>query len=266
MGWLDRLLPGRAEPEPPPGPLADLAAASVVPPEMPLDQVELLAVDLETTGLDPRKDELLSVGFVVVRAGQVHLATARHLRVRPRGQVGDSAVVHGLTDDALAGAPPVEEVLPQVLRALVASGSSETAATAPTPATTPAPEGAAAPEGSATARSGHRRVLLAHFSQVEATFLAAAARHTYGTTVGLQVVDTLEIARRLLRAQHHELPAGQVRLDACRRRHGLPRYRAHSAVVDAVACAELFLAQTAELQADRDRPLTLGDVLERGLR
>lgn len=244
MGWLDRLLPGRAGPEPPPGPLADLAAAPVVAPQTPLEQVELLAMDLETTGLDPRKDELLSFGFVVVRGGQVHLSTAQHLRVRPRGQVGDSAVVHGLTDDALAGAPPLAEVLPVVLRALVAGAGSAQ------------PPGPTAP----------RRVLLAHFSQVEATFLAAAARHTYGATVGLQVVDTLEIGRRLLRAQHHELLPGQVRLDACRRRHALPRYRAHSALTDAIACAELFLAQSAELQAARERPLTLADVVERGLR
>lgn len=245
MGWLDRLLPGRAEPEPPPGPLADLASARTVEAQAPLEQVELLAIDLETTGLDPRRHELLSFGFVVVRGGEVHLSTAEHLRVRPRGAVGESAVVHGLTDDELAGAPPIEEVLPQVLGALC-SGE----------------------EGGDGGGAPYRRVLLAHFAQVETTFLAHAARQVYGTTVGLQVVDTLEIARRLLGAQHHELQAGQVRLDACRRRHHLPRYRAHSAVVDAIACAELFLAQAAALQARQPagRPLVLADVLERGQR
>lgn len=246
MSWWGRLRPGGRESAVPPGtPLADLAAALVVPPDTPLDQVELLAIDLETTGLDPRKDELLSFGMVLVRGGQVHLGTARHLRVRPRGQVGGSAVVHGLTDDALAQAPPLELVLPEVLRALVAEP--------PVPGTA---EEAAAP----------RRVLLAHFAQVETAFLAAANRQIYGASVAVQVVDTLEIERRLLRAQHHELAAGTVRLDACRRRHGLPRYRAHSALTDAVACAELFLAQTAQLAQTRARPLLLGDVLEKGLR
>lgn len=243
MGWWDRLRQGGRE-VPPGTPLADLAAAPVLHRDTPLELVELLAIDLETTGLHPRRDELLSFGMVLVRGGQVHLGTARHLPVRPRGQVGDSAVVHGLTDDSLALAPPVEEVLPEVLRALVADRPL------------PGSEHDRAP----------RRVLLAHFAQVETTFLAAAAREVYGAAVGVQVVDTLELARRLLGAQHHELQAGTVRLDACRRRHGLPRYRAHSAVTDAVACAELFLAQTAELQAVRGRPLTLGDVVERGLR
>ncbi|WP_192498596.1 exonuclease domain-containing protein [Ornithinimicrobium pratense] len=237
---------GGREPVVPPGtPLADLAAAAVVPADTPLERVELLAIDLETTGLDPRKDEVLSVGMVVVRGGQVHLGTARHLPVRPRGQVGDSAVVHGLTDDALAQAPTMEQVLPEVLAALL----HET----PVPGV---PQDAPPP----------RRVLLAHFAEVEATFLAAACRQVYGTAVGMPVVDTLQIARRLLRAQHHELQAGTVRLDACRRRHGLPRYRAHSALTDAVACAELFLAQTAALEQVRGRALILRDVLERRLR
>lgn len=242
MGWWQRLRPGERQ-VPPGTPLAELAAAPVPARDTPLDLVELLAIDLETTGLDPRRDELLSFGMVLVRGGQVHLATARHLPVRPQGQVGDSAVVHGLTDDSLAQQPPVEQVLPEVLQALVCD--------APPPGT----------EGPAP-----RRVLLAHFAQVETAFLAAACRQVYGATVGVPVVDTLELARRLLRAEHHELQAGTVRLDACRRRHGLPRYRAHSALTDAVACAELFLAQAAELEHERDRPLMLGDVLERGLR
>jgi DNA polymerase III subunit epsilon len=35
-------------------------------------------------------------------------------------------------------------------------------------------------------------------------------------------------------------------LDACRTRRGLPEHQRHSAGTDAVACAELFLAQIAQ--------------------
>ena len=214
-------------------PLAALEALPVLPRSTPLADVELIALDVETTGLQPRRDELLSVGLVPVQHGEVHLAGVRHLPVRPRRAVGQSAVVHGLTDDALAAAPPLEQVLPEVLDAFVGAT--------------------------------HRRVLLAHFSQVETTFLSAACRSLLGGRLRLQVVDTLEVQRRLLRAQHHELPPGTLRLDACRRAHGLPRYAAHLATTDAVACAELFLAQCAELEARRGRPLLLDDVAERGL-
>ena len=242
MGILGRWGADRRSSRLPDGILADLAAAPTVPPDTPLAEVELLAMDLEATGLDPRQDEMLAIGFVPVRAGQILLAGARHLPVRPRGDVGQSATLHGLTDDALAAAAPVEEVLPQTLAALLA------------------------PDGSG-GRTRYRRVLLAHFAHVETTFLAASSREVLGATVGLQVVDTMEIERRLiLRAPVQELRAGRVRLDACRRRRGLPRYRAHSALTDALACAELFLAQCAELEATRGRPLSLGDVAERRLR
>lgn len=227
MGLRDLL----RRPTPPPGPLADVANAPIYARDTPLADVELLALDLETTGLDPRRHELLSVGLVPVVGLQVPLAGARHLPVHPRGDVGDSAVIHGLTDDTLAAAPPVEAVLPEVLHTLVGPGP-------------------------------RRRVLLAHFAQVETAFLRAACRSVYGAGISLQVVDTLEVERRLLGALHHELRPGQLRLDTSRRRHHLPRYHAHSALTDAIACAELFLAQCAQLEERRGRSLVLDDVLE----
>ena len=209
-----------------------LSAAAPYAPGTPLDEVELLALDLETTGLQPSRHEPLSFGLVPVRAGEVVLAGARHLPVRPRGDVGESATLHGLTDDRLATEPTVAEVLPEVMAAFLTD-------------------------------DGHRRVLLAHFAQVETTFLEDAGVRELGTWLDLQVVDTLEVERRLLGAQHSEMRPGAVRLHACRARHHLPRYRAHSALVDAVACGELLLAQTATLALRRKRALLLSDVLER---
>ncbi|AXH97472.1 exonuclease domain-containing protein [Ornithinimicrobium avium] len=214
---------------PPPGPLADLAAVPTWPVGTPLAEVELLAVDLETTGLDARRHEILSVGWAPVAGAEVRLDGAAHRRVRPHGDVGESAAVHGLTDDALAAAPPVEQVLPELLHTL----------------------------------TGPRRlVLLAHHAGLETAFLAAACRRVHGGTVKLQVIDTVELERRLLGSGEH-VRDGALRLDACRARHRLPRYRAHSALTDALACAELFLAQCAALEARARRPLVLADVLRR---
>ena len=42
---------------------------------------------------------------------------------------------------------------------------------------------------------------------------------------------------------------GAMRLWTARERRALPAYRAHEALTDALACAELYLAQRAELQA-----------------
>ena len=191
-----------------------------------MSQVELLALDLETTGLDARTDHVLSLGWVPVAGGQVILGDAHEHRVRPPEgtDVGSSATIHRLTDDALAQAAPLVEVLPLLLRAL------------------------------------HGRVLLAHHAAVEVEFVGAAAASAYGARPPLTVVDTLTLEHRL-RADVNGEVQGSLRLDAARRTHGLPRYSAHHALTDAVAAAELLLAQVAELEERLGREVLLRDLM-----
>lgn len=189
-------------------------------PATPLDDLSLLAVDLETTGLDPLRDRVLSVGFVPVDGDRIALGGAGSLLVRPgdddEAGVGQSAVLHGLTDDVVAEGVPVAEALDAVFDALAG------------------------------------RVLLAHFAAIETGFLATLAERVHGVRPPLVAVDTLELQLRLLRGGidmgfSTDPSPGELRLWAARDRFGLPRYRAHDALVDALACAELYLAQTREL-------------------
>lgn len=192
-----------------------------------LGEVELLAVDLETTGLDPDRHEILSVGMVPVVRLTIELGGARQYAVRPVGPtgVGASATVHGITDDAAAEAAPLAEVLPEVLAAL---------------------------DG---------RLLLAHHTPIEVGFLRAACRVHGLTWPDVTAVDTVRLQRRVLRraSSPGHLTDAELSLAAARRSLGLPRYRSHEALTDALACAELFLAQVAALSGDRE--LTLRGVV-----
>ena len=193
-----------------PGPLAELLRSPSPGPDTLLAELPLLAVDLETTGLDPRSDRVLSAGWVPVDGRRVDLAGARRVVVGDAGEVGDSATVHGLTDDELAAGVPLEEVVAELLTAL------------------------------------QGRVLLAHFARVETGFVSAACRRLWGADLECAVVDTLELERRAVSGAWGPDPeAGALRLAAVRERYGLPRYRAHEALTDALACAEVYLAQTA---------------------
>jgi DNA polymerase-3 subunit epsilon len=100
------------------GPLADYLGREFPAPDLALSQAPLLAIDLETTGLDPRRDRMLSVGFVPVDGLRVDLAGAGHLLIRDEAGVGQSATFHGLTDDVVAEGEPVDVVLASVLEAL----------------------------------------------------------------------------------------------------------------------------------------------------
>jgi len=188
----------------------------------PLDRLSLLAVDLETTGLSPARDRVLAVGWVPVDGLRIDLSgSARHV-VR-RGDPGDAVTVHGLTHDDLEGGRPLAEVLAELRRALAG------------------------------------RALLAHHAPFDVAFLRAAFR-TVGERPALPAaVCTLDLQRRLL-ARHGEVRPEDLRLWRARERHGLPVTTAHDALRDALACAELYLAQAAELDAGAGHPLTLRDV------
>jgi DNA polymerase III subunit epsilon len=79
-GWLERLL-GRA-------PVALRAARWVV-------------IDCETTGLDPRRDRLLSVAAVALRSGRIVPAESFAVTLRGASQdAPDNVLVHGIGADA----------------------------------------------------------------------------------------------------------------------------------------------------------------------
>ena len=52
-----------------------------------------IVLDTETTGLDPKTADLLSVGWVLIRRGRVDLSTCETHLIRPDGEV-EYAVTH----------------------------------------------------------------------------------------------------------------------------------------------------------------------------
>lgn len=204
----------------PDGPVRALLTAEPPGPRTHVSDLRLLAIDLETTGLDPRTDHILSVGFVPVDGLCIDLSGAQRLLCRAEGEVGQSAVVHGITDDALAGGIALAELVERVAMAL------------------------------------RGRVLLAHHAGIELRFLSEAAQRTHGVPLRLQAVDTMDLQARVLRSHTGaDLPPGALRLGTARDHLGLPRYSAHEALTDALACAELYLAQVARLGGGRGMTL-----------
>lgn len=188
------------------------------------DAVSFLAVDLETTGLDPRRDHIVSLGWVPVERGVVKLDEAAHHLVRPPGAISEaSAVLHGILEDHVSDAPDLRDVMPLFLTAL----------------------------------SG--RVPLAHHAVIEQGFLNTACRAFYQAPLVVPYVDTLALERRTWDRRGLVAKSGEMRLNACRDRYGLPRYKAHNALMDALAAAELLLAQIAHM--DEHAKLRLEDLL-----
>lgn len=207
-----------------PGPLHDLLAQPWPDKRLACTEVEMVALDLEATGLDPAHDRIVSVGLVQMHGMTIRLDTALHQLIRTkRPMPEDSAIIHQVTDDQAATGLPLAELMPEVLQRLTG------------------------------------RILLAHHAWVEQSFLSAACEHLYGAPLVVPTIDTQALAQRLMRNRNQFARSTSLRLFNLRAYYGLPRYKAHNALSDALATAELFLALAADIQPDGD--CRLGQVL-----
>lgn len=204
----------------PAGPLRDYLATPFPRPSTDYREVRLLAVDIETIGLDPKRDAILSVGWVGVQYNRIHLGSACHRLVQTACAIPEaSAVVHQITDDQAARGSDLDEVLAELLEKLAG------------------------------------KVMIAHHATMEKGFLGNACRRVYGGGLPLPIIDTQALAKRTCERRHIPYKDSDLRLHALSKRYNLPRYRAHNALSDALATAELFLAQASYRDHGKGAPL-----------
>ncbi len=215
MSWLGRLT-GRRTGESLPG----WAAL-----DLPWREAEFCVVDLETTGLDLRRDQIVSYGSVLVREGRIVAATTNYGLVRPTVEVSASALkVHALTAAELAGAPALEACADSLAEQL------------------------------------RDRVLVAHAAWVERAFIKRAFALRDLRLDG-PVVDTAALTRevRLAPSGSDDAEPGLERLAG---RLNLPVHTPHHALGDALTTAGVLLALLARIEEHRTTPLTVRELTQ----
>lgn len=170
-------------------------------------QVPWLALDLETNGLDPAQDAILAAGWVPLKPPRIRLFEADYGVVKSTTLLSQSAVIHQLSSKDIAAGESLERILKRLARQL------------------------------------EDAILVAHHAPFDWQFLQKAFAE-YGIKANpLAVFDTLKFEQRRLKRQKDWLEKGELTLAACRERYHLVKTKQHHALSDAVACAELFLAQ-----------------------
>ena len=78
----------------------------------PVGAARWAAIDCETSGLDPARERLLSVGMLGVADGRIDLSASFHAMVRQRmpSEV-DNILIHGIGGDAQLAGLPVDQVI-----------------------------------------------------------------------------------------------------------------------------------------------------------
>lgn len=187
----------------------------------PWQEQTYLALDLETTGLRPATDEIVSVGAVPIRGGTIRWGERMYTMVRGGGSAtvtpGPLGVHQILPGEAGTG-PDLEWVVSAI------RGRLDTA------------------------------ILVVHHAAVDVRFLRRAFRDCGQRWPRPPVIDTVRLLsmfeRRLAQLEPYPAPVPRGLAEA-RRRLQLPAHRSHHALADALATAELFLALRARLDARR---------------
>lgn len=180
------------------------------------DQVEILSLDFETTGLDASQDQILSYGRVCINRGMIDLSSARHQLIQAEKNIPESsAVIHHITDDQARSGQPLAEAMPELLNALAG------------------------------------KVMLVHFNKIEQGFLDAACQSLYGSPFMIPTIDTLKLGNRVLLHANQYLQPAQLRLFNLRDKFKLPNYKAHNAFYDALTTAELFMVLEGEITPNK---------------
>lgn len=191
--------------------------AGVVDPNTPLDEVPFVALDFETTGLNPEVHSIVSAGMVPFTLARIRCRKASHFIVKPRqALLSESVAIHGITHSDVQSAPDLEDVLDQFLPKLA------------------------------------KQVVVVHYRQIERNFLNAALLARIQEQLFFPVIDTMTLEEQILKKQRGVISSllGRrstlsLRLPDIRERYGLPRYQLHHAMTDALATAELLQAQIA---------------------
>ena len=78
---------------------------------------EVVSIDCETTGLDRRKDDVISIAALIIRGDRILTSQRFETKVRPTVGIKAAAIkVHRLREKDVAGARPITDVLPELLR------------------------------------------------------------------------------------------------------------------------------------------------------
>lgn len=187
----------------------------VIDPETPLSDVEFVALDFETTGLDIEKDGIISIGLIPFTLRRIYCNQSKHWLVKPRKPLNeDSIVIHGITHSDLSNAPDLRRILEEVLDSLAG------------------------------------KIVVVHYQYIERQFFNRALKERLNEGILFPMVDTLaiesSIQHKLVKGWWNKLRGKKpesVRLGTSRSRYNLPPYQPHHALVDAMATAELLQAQ-----------------------
>jgi len=182
-----------------------------------INDVGIVSLDIETTGLNPAKDKIVSIGLVEIKHSGINLNSCWHQIIQTKKNIPQqSVVIHQITDDQIKTGMSIKQAMPLLLARL------------------------------------RGNVMLVHNVKVELGFIRKTCQALYASDFVIPVIDTQVLAKRSLERRNAAYNNHDLRLFNLRRSRNMPAYKAHNALMDAIATAELFLAMLNDIAPRSD--------------
>jgi DNA polymerase-3 subunit epsilon len=176
---------------------------------MDLKTAKFYAIDIETTGLDLGKDEIVSFACVPIINLKILVRDTFYTLVKPKKYNYQAMRYHGISKDNLMDAPTFEDVSDRILKTL---------------------------DG----------ILVGHTVEFDFQFLKTAFK-SLGVRFKRDLID-IAMVERWLRLQR-KTDENDLSLDGMIAAYGLEQYYRHNAAADAFFAAQIFQIQMREMMA-----------------
>ncbi len=181
----------------------------------PIRTMTFTALDCQTTGPNPARDEILSIGAVRLRDNRIVLGERFYQAFKASEAISPREVilVHGLGHDDVSRSLPLAEALDELIAFI---GDS---------------------------------VVVGHHTEIDLRFLNVALAARAGSVIENPALDTRLLYRWSRRATSPGQASGDARLEEIVMEMGLPRYPAHHAFYDALSTGLVFLKLLGDFEA-----------------
>ena len=175
-----------------------------------IEKCPFVVFDTELSGLDSRKDFIVSIGALKMTGGTVHISNQFYRLIKPAGEMTRKSVeIHGITPEELKKKERLESVLPDFLEFI------------------------------------RDTVLVGHFINIDLAFMNRALKNCCHSKITNPALDTHSIHEWLyengveFRKHYH---GGSTRTDlfSIAQRYGITIDTAHDSLNDAYITAQLF--------------------------
>jgi DNA polymerase-3 subunit epsilon len=178
--------------------------------QQPVSETLFVAFDTELTGLDFKRDSIISIGAIKLQGGRILPAQTFYRLVKPDSELKhQSVVIHEITHTDLKDAHALEEVMEEFITFI------------------------------------DDAVLIGHFVHIDLNFVNRALRKAFSCTLQNPAIDTGTLHDWLLEntsqlACHFQGKTTKTDLFSLAKKYGITFGKAHNAFEDAYITAQLF--------------------------